>query len=148
MKRVVLHPAPLLALLVLIAVPSAVFGQQEPRRAQIAAPFSPSLCDVQPASRVVEDVRSRMRTMGLDDGATTISRTRSGLQLVALVDDGVVLDYAVVDAEGRAITSFSTSTTAAGDTVCWKCGKDAGGTIHCWQIDCPVIVSNEPTQGD
>lgn len=84
--------------------------------------------------------------MELDDGATMISRTRSGLQLVALVDDGVVLDYAVVDAEGRAVESLTTP--AAGETVCWKCGKDASGTIHCWQIDCPVIVSNEPAEGD
>ena len=76
----------------------------------------------------------------------TLGRTTSGLRLVAFAQDGRVVDYAVVDAEGRSATTLSTLAVGpAGDDCnpcCWKCGKDGGGTVHCWQIECPVIVSN------
>jgi hypothetical protein len=80
------------------------------------------------------------------DGVVTLGRTSTGLRLVAIVQGGRVLDYAVVDAEGQTASTLSTlAVSTTGDDCnpcCWKCGKDAGGTVHCWQLDCPVIVSN------
>ncbi|HEY7473116.1 MAG TPA: hypothetical protein VIE68_12295 [Gemmatimonadota bacterium] len=122
-------------------------AQDPPRVAQLAArPASTSLCVDDPRAHVVEDVRERVAGMRLADGATIVGRTASGLNLVAIADGGRVIDYAVVDGEGRTATTQSAlAVSGTGDDCnpcCWKCGKDAGGTVHCWQIDCPVIVSN------
>lgn len=129
------------------ALPSPVLSQDEPRQAQLVAqPASASLCVTDPGAREVEDVRARVAQMRIRDGVMTIGRTSSGLQLVAIAQGGRILDYAVVDAQGRtAPTLSSLAVSSTGDDCnpcCWKCGKDAGGTVHCWQIECPVIVSN------
>lgn len=129
------------------ALPSTLFSQDPPRQAQLAvAPASATLCVGDPSAHEVEDVRARVAGMRLRDGVVQVGRTPSGLRLVALAQDGRVVDYAVVDAEGRSATTLSTLAVGpAGDDCnpcCWKCGKDGGGTVHCWQIECPVIVSN------
>ena len=137
------------ALLLTAALPGVALSQDPPRVAQLAAtPASMSLCVDDPAAHAVEDVRARVAGMRIGDGVTTIGRTSTGLSLVAIADGGRVIDYAVVDAQGRTATTQSAlAVSTAGDCnpCCWKCGKDGGGTVHCWQIDCPVIVSN--TQG-
>jgi hypothetical protein len=135
------------ALLLAAAFPKIALSQDPPRVAQLAvAPVSSSLCVDDPGSHEVEDVRARVAGMRIADGVTTIGRTSTGLRLVAIADGGRVIDYAVVDAEGRTASTQSTlATSTAGDDCnpcCWKCGKDGGGTVHCWQIECPVIVSN------
>lgn len=134
------------ALVLAAAFPGIALSQDPPRVAQLAtAPTSSSLCVDDPGSHEVEDVRVRVAGMRIADGVTTIGRTSTGLSLVAIADDGRVIDYAVVDAEGRTASTQSTlAVSSAGDCnpCCWKCGKDGGGTVHCWQIDCPVIVSN------
>jgi predicted NAD/FAD-binding protein len=138
---------PLLAAVLIVALPFPVLSQDPPRQAQLAvAPSSSSLCVDDPAEHEVEDVRARVAGMRLQDGVIQIGRTPSGLRLVAVAQGGRVVDYAVVDAEGRSATTLSTLAVGpAGDDCnpcCWKCGKDGGGTVHCWQIECPVIVSN------
>lgn len=138
---------PLLSAVLAATLPAGLFAQDPPRQAQLAvAPAAASLCVDDPAAHEVEDVRARVAGMRLRDGAVQIGRTPSGLRLVALAEDGRVVDYAVVDAEGRSATTLSTLAVGpAGDDCnpcCWKCGKDGGGTVHCWQIECPVIVSN------
>ncbi|HEU4464655.1 MAG TPA: hypothetical protein VFS53_06380 [Gemmatimonadota bacterium] len=138
---------PLLAAVLIVAFPFPVFSQDPPRQAQLAvAPASSSLCVDDPAKHEVEDVRARVAGMRIQDGVIQIGRTPSGLRLVAFAQGGRVIDYAVVDAEGRSATTLSSLAVGpAGDDCnpcCWKCGKDAGGTVHCWQIECPVIVSN------
>ena len=135
------------AALVLATFPSRAFSQDPPRQAQLVAQSaSTSLCVSDPRARQVEDVRDRVSRMRLRDGATQVGKTSSGLQLVAIAQGGRILDYAVVDAQGRTATTLSTlAVSSTGDDCnpcCWKCGKDAGGTVHCWQIECPVIVSN------
>ena len=131
----------------LAAMPSPALSQDPPRQAQLVVqPASASLCVSDPRASEVEDVRARVAQMRIRDGVTTLGRTSSGLQLVAIAQGGRILDYAVVDAQGRtAPTLSSLVVSSTGDDCnpcCWKCGKDAGGTVHCWQIECPVIVSN------
>jgi hypothetical protein len=134
------------ATIVLAALPSTALSQDAPRQARLAvAPTITTLCVSDPSAHEVEDVRARVAQMRTRDGVVTLGRTSTGLQLVAIAQDGRVLDYAVVDAEGRTATTLSTLAVSTGDDCnpcCWKCGKDGGGTVHCWQIDCPVIVSN------
>jgi hypothetical protein len=136
------------AIVLIMALPGVARPQDPPRVAQLAAtPASTSLCVDDPAGHQVEDVRARVAGMRIADGVTTIGRTSTGLSLVAIAAGGRVIDYAVVDAEGRTATTQSTlAVSTAGDCnpCCWKCGKDGGGTVHCWQIECPVIVSNTP----
>lgn len=135
------------ATLFLGVLPSPALSQDPPRPAQLVAqPASATLCVPDPRARQVEDVRGRVSQMRLRDGVTQVGRTSSGLQLLAVVQGGRILDYAVADAQGRTATTLSTlAVSSTGDDCnpcCWKCGKDAGGTVHCWQIECPVIVSN------
>lgn len=142
-------PRTLVLFALMLASPAGVaLAQDPPRQAQLVAqPATSSLCIADPRAHEVEDVRTRVAQMRIADGVTTLGRTSSGLQLVAIADAGRVLEYAVVDAEGRTATTQSTlAVSSAGDDCnpcCWKCGKDGGGTIHCWQIPCPVIVSNQ-----
>jgi hypothetical protein len=135
------------ATIVLAAVPSMALSQDAPRQARLAvAPATTSLCVSDPSAHEVEDVRARAAQMRTRDGVVTLGRTSTGLRLVAIAQGGRVLDYAVVDAEGRTAPTLSTlAVSPTGDDCnpcCWKCGKDGGGTVHCWQIECPVIVSN------
>jgi hypothetical protein len=136
-----------LAAILLAALPVPALSQDPPRVTSLAAtPASASLCVEDPAAHEVEDVRARVAQLRGADGVVTLGRTPSGLRLVAFAQDGRVVDYAVVDSEGRSATTMSTLAVGpAGDDCnpcCWKCGKDGGGTVHCWQIECPVIVSN------
>jgi len=138
------------AAILLVASPRTAGAQDPPRQAQLAArPASATLCVNDPGAHEVEDVRGRVARMNVGDGVLTVGRTPSGLQLIAIAQGGRIIDYAVVDAGGGTASTLSTlAVSSAGDDCnpcCWKCGKDGGGTVHCWQIDCPVIVSNEPS---
>jgi hypothetical protein len=132
-------------------MPSTALSQDPPRQAQLAVvQASTSLCINNPGDHEVEDVRARVAQMRSPNGVVTLGRTSTGLRLLGVAQSGRIVDYAVVDAEGRTASTLSTlAVSSAGDDCnpcCWKCGKDGGGTVHCWQIDCPVIVSNEPTE--
>jgi hypothetical protein len=142
----------LLAFLSLL-LPSAGLSQED-RPQAIAGAIMPrySLCVDDPGAHAAGDVRAQVAEMRLADGATIVGRTRTGLRLLAIADGGRVIDYAVVDADGRTDTTLSTlAVSTTGDDCnpcCWKCGKDAGGTVHCWQIECPVIVADTGGGGD
>jgi len=133
----------------LVLTPEAALAQDRaptPQRARLAArPATVSLCDVDPAAHAVEDVRGRLARMETrSDGAFTISRAAPGLRLVGIVRDGAVREYAVVDDEGRPVPNLTTPAAATDDCnpCCWKCGKATDGKVHCWQLDCPVIISS------
>lgn len=136
------------AALFVAAFPCTGLSQDPPRQAQLTVvPTTASLCVSDPSAHEVDDVRARVAQMRTRDGVVTLGRTSTGLRLVAIAQGGRVLDYAVVDAQGRTAPTLSTlAVSSTGDDCnpcCWKCGKDSGGTIHCWQLPCPVIVSNE-----
>lgn len=141
-----------LAATLLAALPVPALSQDPPQRAAalVARPATATLCVEDPAAHEVEDVRARVAQLRGPDGVVTVGRTSTGLRLVAIAQGGRVLDYAVVDAEGRtATTQSSIAVGPAGDDCnpcCWKCGKDGGGTVHCWQIECPVIVADTPSR--
>lgn len=136
----------LVFLVCLIAAPSIARAQDpQPQRAKmVARAATPSLCDIEPSAHAVEDVRGKIARMRFEeDGAFTLSRTDSGLHLVGNVRDGAIRDYVIVDDEGRSVSTLTTPATAVPpdcDPCCWKCGKDEGGTVHCWLIDCPIII--------
>jgi len=139
------------AALFVAALPCTALSQDPPRQAQLSVvPATTSLCVNDPGAHEVEDVRARVAQMRTANGVVTLGRTSTGLRLVGVAQGGRIVDYAVVDAEGRTAPTLSTlAVSSTGDDCnpcCWKCGKDGGGTVHCWQIDCPVIVSNEPSE--
>jgi hypothetical protein len=76
------------------------------------------------------------------EGRNSISRNESGLELVATVAVGEVLQYAVVDRNGEPVDQLGIKVTdaKAKKTTCWECGVDAKGDTHCWKVPCPDIV--------
>lgn len=101
--------------------------------------------DFDPLAHRAGDARSALRGKRLSDGLHPAGAA-GGAHIAAQVKGGKVVGWVVTDGRGRAIPAFlcSTGDAAAGETICWKCAKGTDGNIHCWQIDCPVIVSNEP----
>lgn len=141
------YPCFVLAAVALIGLPAAALAQDPPRQALAVVPVTTtSLCVKDPAAHEVADVRARVDRLPSAEGIVTLGRTATGLRLVGIASGGRILDYAVVDARGGTASTLSTlAVSQTGDDCnpcCWKCGKDGGGTVHCWQIDCPIILPN------
>jgi hypothetical protein len=143
------------ALIACVSAPVSAPAQQAPQK-RASAPAAAvgsvsSLCSVKPRDHDVGDARTAAAKARLTDGVHVVARTRTGLQLVAVVRGGKILDYAVSDRAGNGLEAQTIKApSTAGDDCnpcCWKCGKDAGGTVHCWQIDCPIMVPNTEGEG-
>lgn len=79
----------------------------------------------------------------LKEGHNTISRHRSGLELMVRAKTGSVLEYVIVDAQGNPVDQIIHITVkdrASKKTTCGECGVDASGNRHCWKVPCPDIV--------
>ncbi len=92
-----------------------------------------------PAQHKVADLRPVLRRKGLRQRAQVLHTSRGGLRISAKVR---LVDWEVTDSDGNKleITDSKTRNPRSGDTVCWKCAKDTSGTIHCWQVDCPILA--------
>ena len=106
------------------------FGQVR-RRARVIA--------MNPAQHKVADLRPVLRRKGLRQRSQVLHTSRGGLRISAKVR---LVGWEVTDSDGNKldIQDVKTKSPKGGETVCWKCAKDTGGTINCWQIDCPVLA--------
>lgn len=96
-----------------------------------------------PRAKYSRSVVGKVRRMKFRDGLNVIDRNRAGVKLAVVARRGKFVKYVMLDPKGKEIPAKITSQqNADGETICWKCGKGDDGNIHCWQIDCPVIVSN------
>lgn len=95
------------------------------------------------AQTLNHDARRFHRAAVEQDGLRRVGRVENGPTLFASVFGGRVANWLVIDEAGRVTgpQSLQTPGGAAGETICWKCGAGSDGNIHCWQIECPVIVA-------
>lgn len=134
-----------------------------PQRVTLA---SPALDDLEAQDRLgnfeIQDLMSRFNqseTLNHDarrihrsvlqrDGLQRVGRVENGPTLFASVFQGRVASWLMIDERGQVMgpQTLRTPGGAQGETICWKCGAGSDGNIHCWQIDCPVIVA--PTNGN
>lgn len=134
----------------LAAAPSIAHAQDEqPQRARLVArAATPALCDIDPTTQTVHDARARIARLSRGGDGTVLIDRASGLQLVGHFQGGRIQGYSLVGTDGGPVPSYATPTTGADcNPCCWKCGKDSGGTVHCWQVECPVITSGEGDEG-
>lgn len=90
---------------------------------------------------VTVDVTDKLVGKKLCAGANLIHTNDDGLQLHIQATDGKLLEYVITNENGCPVDeTTSITTTTKKKTTCWKCGKDAAGNIHCWQVPCPVII--------
>ena len=89
------------------------------------------------------DARRGLQSALRQNGLRRVGAVRGGPTLYASVIGGRVADWLMGDQRGQVMgpQTLRTPGGAQGETICWKCGAGGDGNIHCWQIDCPVIVA-------
>lgn len=103
--------------------------------AQLVTSLSKSLADT------AVDVTDKLVGRVLNSGLNHIDSHESGLELHVRATENKLLEFVITNRDGCPVEeTTAVATTTLKKTTCWKCGKDAEGNIHCWQIPCPVIV--------
>ena len=96
------------------------------------------------AEVIRHDARRASRSVLERDGLRRVAVVRGGPTLFASVANGRVADWVFIGQNGQVMgpQTLRVPGDTQGETTCWKCGATSGGDVHCWQVECPVIVSN------
>lgn len=144
-----------LLLVGLLLLPSVAAAQVRANQAETLQPTDTGNIEIQRlmsafnAGEVVRhDVRPRLARLLSRDGLVAVSPGPRGSGLYASIHNGVVVDYVAIGPNGSITDLASPTTTEEGETICWKCANGADGNIHCWQLECPVIVAPSSGAGD
>ncbi len=87
------------------------------------------------------DATTALVDQPLKEGLNLVMPNPSGLQLRVSATAGELLEYVILDRDGKPIEPMIAITEkTAKKTTYWECGKDANGDTHCWKVPCPVIV--------
>ena len=117
-------------------------GQPAPPASVAAA--SAALCAVKPGEHRAGDARAAAAKVARNDGVHVVARSKTGVQLLAVARGGKIIDYVVAGRSGSGLASLTLTTAGNAkddcNPCCWKCGKDEGGTVHCWLIECPIMA--------
>lgn len=88
------------------------------------------------------DALSKLGKKKLVDGINVVHSftvDRKRLKLAAVVRQQRIVDWTVLDANGRRVPSELVEVTREKKPTCWRCVKDKEGNLHCFMIPCPDI---------
>lgn len=92
--------------------------------------------------RSASDALTKIRKKRLVNGVNVVHNftvDRKRLKLAAVIRGKRLVDWRILDANGKRVPSELVKVMRKKKPTCWRCVEDREGNLHCFMIPCPDI---------